>query len=229
MKKLLTVFCSLCIMYANAQTPAKSGSVKTQDTTKNSKFSKKGYDSWKAQSNMGATSTVVNPLYEAPTTAGNNPLMGQNRPGTPIGGIIVKGGKNPGGQMMTLTTNEIGEITLNITEAGNYKFTIIAPAKNEEQTSNTPESRGWNGTVKGSSKVTGGPIGGIIVKGGKNPGGQMFTIISNEKGEIELKNLTVGNYKFSVTQPAINTSKKGINEAGMPSTNTAQPKKTKNE
>lgn len=34
------------------------------------------------------------------------------RPGTPIGGIIVKGGKNPGGQMKELKTDENGVITL---------------------------------------------------------------------------------------------------------------------
>ncbi len=33
--------------------------------------------------------------------------------GNPIGGIIVKGGKNPGGSMMTITTNGNGELNLN--------------------------------------------------------------------------------------------------------------------
>jgi len=34
------------------------------------------------------------------------------KPGTPIGGIIVKGGKNPGGQMREIKTDEKGEIEL---------------------------------------------------------------------------------------------------------------------
>lgn len=44
-------------------------------------------------------------------------------PGTPIGGIIVKGGKNPGGQMRTTTTNEFGEFEFTGWEEGNYTIT----------------------------------------------------------------------------------------------------------
>ncbi len=46
------------------------------------------------------------------------------RPGTPIGGIIVKGGKNPGGQMKTLSTNENGEFEFPGLTEGNYTFTV---------------------------------------------------------------------------------------------------------
>ncbi|MES2880656.1 MAG: carboxypeptidase-like regulatory domain-containing protein, partial [Bacteroidota bacterium] len=45
------------------------------------------------------------------------------RPGTPIGGIIVKGGKNPGGQMRTTTTNEHGEFEFTNWGEGNYTIT----------------------------------------------------------------------------------------------------------
>jgi len=44
-------------------------------------------------------------------------------------------------------------------------------------------------------------FGGIIVKGGKNPGGQLFTLISDENGVITLKNLPKGNYKFKIMVP----------------------------
>lgn len=42
------------------------------------------------------------------------------RAGQPIGGIIVKGGKNPGGQMRTTTTNAYGEFEFTDWQAGNY-------------------------------------------------------------------------------------------------------------
>lgn len=141
-----------------------------------------------------------------------------SRPGTPIGGIIVKGGKNPGGQMITTTTNEKGEIALNILEAGNYKFTITAPQQNIEQAASkdtrtytggrkneevaaTSERKGWDGTVKGGSYVAGGPIGGIIVKGGRNASSQTISVVSNGKGEIELAKLEPGIYKFIIVNP----------------------------
>ncbi|MDQ0641582.1 putative cupredoxin-like copper-binding protein [Pedobacter sp. W3I1] len=94
--------------------------------------------------------------------------------GQPIGGIVVKGGKNPGGNTITLVTNQNGEIEFNNTGTGNYKFIISVPSTN-------PKSR-----------VAGSPIGGIIVKGGKNPGGSLITLITNENGEIEFNNLPVG-------------------------------------
>ena len=47
--------------------------------------------------------------------------------GSPIGGVVVKGGKNPGGNMMVITTNNNGEFELNGLEAGDYKFTVTVP------------------------------------------------------------------------------------------------------
>lgn len=99
--------------------------------------------------------------------------------GQPIGGIVVKGGKNPGGSILNLVTNQNGEIEFNNASAGNYKFTISVPSTNP------------------NSRVAGSPIGGIIVKGGKNPGGSLITLITNENGEIELNNLPAGLYKFT--------------------------------
>jgi hypothetical protein len=99
--------------------------------------------------------------------------------GQPIGGIVVKGGKNPGGNTITLVTNQNGEIEFNNTSMGNYKFIISVPSTN-------PKSR-----------VAGSPIGGIIVKGGKNPGGSLITLMTNENGEIELNDLPAGLYKFT--------------------------------
>lgn len=109
-----------------------------------------------------------------------------NTLGTPIGGIIVKGGKNPGGQMFTVVTNDKGQAEINNLEAGNYTLTLTSPA---------------SGSPSGAAKVPGGPIGGIIVKGGKNPGGQMFTMITDEKGQVNVDIKEAGNYIIKVSYP----------------------------
>lgn len=155
--------------------------------------------------------------------------------GGPIGGIIVKGGKNPGGQMKTMTTNDNGEFSFEITERGNYVFQISAPDepnhanRTEAQDFNTTRSNRDNrlatspktdGTKTdaiegggGTANKPGTPIGGIIVKGGKNPGGQMFTTTTNANGEFEFDVTEPGNYKFEISNPA--PAGKGINEAGI--------------
>jgi len=44
-------------------------------------------------------------------------------PGSPIGGIMVKGGKNPGGQMRALaTTDATGKFKIEFVEGGDYKL-----------------------------------------------------------------------------------------------------------
>ncbi|RZK57809.1 MAG: carboxypeptidase regulatory-like domain-containing protein [Pedobacter sp.] len=103
--------------------------------------------------------------------------------GQPIGGIIVKGGRNPGGNLNAVTS-ENGEVLFNNPSTGNYKFIISLPTNNP------------------NARQAGGPIGGIVVKGGKNPGGQMFTVNSNANGEVILNNLEAGNYKFTVIGPS---------------------------
>ena len=50
-------------------------------------------------------------------------------PGTPIGGIIVKGGKNPGGQMRSLTTTDAnGTFHIRFSEGGEYKLEFDRPS-----------------------------------------------------------------------------------------------------
>jgi hypothetical protein len=46
----------------------------------------------------------------------------------------------------------------------------------------------------------GNPIGGLTIKGGKNPGGQMLSKITNNQGEFEFLNLDPGNYSFEIEQ-----------------------------
>ena len=62
-------------------------------------------------------------------------------PGGPIGGIIVKGGKNPGGQMHVLaTTDANGKFKLQVEEGGAYRFEFVAP----DQAAESPRlSRGF--------------------------------------------------------------------------------------
>jgi hypothetical protein len=74
---------------------------------------------------------------------GDKPTQEQAmRPGNPIGGIIVKGGKNPGGELFTVQTNEDGEFEYNGLEAGQYQFefgqTIVLDAVSKVTV------RGWN-------------------------------------------------------------------------------------
>ena len=180
--------------------------------------------------------------------------------GEPIGGTIVKCGKNPGGSLMTVTTNEKGEAQLKDLEKGDYTFTVEQPVaehrghvtlikKNEQpdvtahsitQTAQrgeqappapgigvvvkknpgggaskavvTNENGQANITIKEAGnytialtqtqgKTAGEPIGGITVKCGKNPGGSLMTVTTNEKGEANLNDLEKGDYTFTVEQP----------------------------
>lgn len=191
--------------------------------------------------------------------------------GQPIKGVIVKGGKNPGGNTMAITTNDKGEFELNGLEAGDYKFAITVPEepagksinekgikRSEDASSNrlsmtpttTKQTQGSNfgekvagGLQSGAGAVSqgasksisskgvsstkdksdnmvyspGNPIGGVIVKGGKNPGGNMIIITTNDNGEFALKGLEAGDYKFVITAPE-QPAGKSISEKGVSST-----------
>ncbi|MFT3678000.1 MAG: hypothetical protein QM781_19065 [Chitinophagaceae bacterium] len=141
----------------------------------------------------------TNPVYSGSGNSGNNPLYnGMAKPGSPIGGIVVKGGKNPGGNMLVVSSNESGEFELNGLEAGEYQFVLSAP--------DAPQGKSIN--EKGVKRVNasemakpGTPIGGIVVKGGKNPGGNMTNLTVDRNGNIRFEVLEAGNYKFMVETP----------------------------
>lgn len=124
----------------------------------------------------GIDDTIVSPVPSSTYSA---------RPGEPIGGIVVKGGRNPGGQMKMITNNK-GEFTFQNLKTADLQFIIELP---EAASGNSDNAR------------PGEPIGGIIVKGGKNHGGQLFTLMSDEHGVITLKDLPAGDYKFKITAP----------------------------
>ena len=147
-------------------------------------------------------------------------------PGNPIGGIIVKGGKNPGPRDMIVVSNQNGEVTFPVTEAGEYALQIIMPEASGKSISekgvrgNKRTVRTYTGGRKNEASTTnaqarpGSPIGGILVKRGKKPGGNMMVITSNDKGEFELNGLETGNYQFPLTTPETPQGK-SISEKGL--------------
>lgn len=156
--------------------------------------------------------------------------------GQPIGGIVVKGGKNPGGNMINAMTDENGEILFTAEEAGVYTFHLTVP-ENEgagerrvevlksnktgdpDLAKNKREKRTYTGGRKNEAPVVemmmmpGNPIGGIIVKGGKNPGGAGINLVTDENGTITFSVQEPGAYKLQVTAPGNNG--KSINEKGV--------------
>jgi hypothetical protein len=136
------------------------------------------------------------------------------RPGNPIGGIIVKGGKNPGGQLFTTTTNESGEFSFDVSAPGTYSFRISNPVKsdkgiNEAGIKKTEVAAGkGKRTYTGGRKnepqesVAGGPLKGIDVKLGKNPNnGIQMRAVTNEQGEAEFDIPEAGSYKIIIQTP----------------------------
>ena len=154
--------------------------------------------------------------------------------GNSTGGIIVKGRKKSGGQLITIVTDEQGSFELKNLEKGVYEFSLTNPSKAEAQDFNTTRSNRDNRLVTnpqtGDATTTsnptqaigqaqdfnttrnnkergqlvtkpGTPIGGIIVKGGKNPGGQMKNFVVDDQGNIRFEVLEAGNYKFIIQTP----------------------------
>jgi hypothetical protein len=143
---------------------------------------------------------VKNPLYNGGGASGDNPLHKASvaMPGSPIGGIVVKGGKNPGGNMLVITTDQNGGFELTGLETGSYQFRLTAPDQPQEKSIN---EKGVKRADASAFASPGQPIGGIVVKGGKNPGGNMTNLSVSNDGMIRFDVLEAGNYKFIIQTP----------------------------
>jgi len=102
--------------------------------------------------------------------------------GNPIGGIIVKGGKNPGGSTVTTTTNNKGEFEFTASEDGDYLFTITAQG---------------DGAMQRDTK--GNPLYEVGGQSSSNPMFRTMTITSNNDGTFQLNGIKAGNYRFVIT------------------------------
>ncbi|HEY6504296.1 MAG TPA: hypothetical protein VIZ28_10005 [Chitinophagaceae bacterium] len=60
----------------------------------------------------------------APYTPGGENTGPAMKPGNPIGGLTIKGGKNPGGNLTMVQTDGNGEFEYTDLEAGDYTFTV---------------------------------------------------------------------------------------------------------
>ncbi len=132
------------------------------------------------------------------------------KPGSPIGGIVVKGGKNPGGNM-NLVSNKNGEILLDDLGKGSYTFQISVP---EAPQGKSISSKGVKRNEATEAAKPGTPIGGIVVKGGKNPGGNYFSLPVDGNGNVDFEVSEQGNYKL-VVEEAMPQADKSINEKGV--------------
>lgn len=176
---------------------------------------------------------LVNPLFQQDGNASENPMQNLStlaKPGNPIGGVIVKGGKNPGPREMLAVTNENGEIVFSVTEIGEYTLKLMVPEASEKSISskgvksipsenNKREVRTYSGGRKNKVSdenmmaLPGQPIKGVIVKGGKNPGGNSINLITNESGELIFSVQEAGEYKLRITTPQ--APGKSISEQGV--------------
>lgn len=106
-------------------------------------------------------------------------------------GVVIKKNPGSGASKISGSTNAQGETTIEITEKGNYSFTV----KSQTDLVN----------VNNQVKTKGGPVKGVKVALGKNPSGNIIAVApTNDKGEIEFEDLEPGSYKVVVLTDGIN-------------------------
>lgn len=151
--------------------------------------------------------TPTTPKQTQGMNFGEKVAQGMAAPGQPIGGIVVKGGKNPGGSIMIAVTNEKGVFECYNLQPGDYQFILTVPDALQEK------SISEKGVKRAAAEIAdpGQPIGGIVVKGGKNPGGSMTNLSVSENGEIRFEILEAGDYQFMI-QAGENPSQNNSNQ-----------------
>ena len=100
--------------------------------------------------------------------------------GSPIGGIVVKGGKTDAALTEAKPGNPIGGV---IVKGGHNGITANAQATNPLYASSGTE--GHNPLYQ--SKSAGQPIGGIVVKGGQNEGSSALVVAPDNSKSISSK------------------------------------------
>jgi hypothetical protein len=120
--------------------------------------------------------------------------------GQPIGGIVVKGGINA----------DVKENPLHTAPVGEHPNVLAADVQNPLY--NTSGNSSSNPIYAGTNRVSGQPIGGIVVKGGKNPGGNI-TVLNNGK-TISEKGIKINDFaiKENGIKSLASSTQKGTEE-----------------
>ena len=149
---------------------------------------------------------IVNGQVDSLTNQNSNVGLAAAKPGNPIGGIIVKGGKNPGGEMKTIgTTNEKGELLVKIDEAGSYRIAVELPINEEVVDSNNANINTSRGNIKQPKAMitTDNPKRGLVIRLGEGMGGALQPGgVTNENGELLLNFSKPGDYKIVIAPRA---------------------------
>ena len=149
---------------------------------------------------------IVNGQVDSLTNQNSNVGLAAAKPGNPIGGIIVKGGKNPGGEMKTIgTTNEKGELLVKIDEAGSYRIAVELPINEEVVDSNNANINTSRGNIKQPKAMitTDNPKRGLVIRLGEDMGGALQPGgVTNENGELLLNFSKPGDYKIVIAPRA---------------------------
>lgn len=126
-------------------------------------------------------------------------------PRTPIGGIIVKGGKNPGGQMLVrATTDSNGSFTVNFTEGGEYSVEFERPNAGKNSGGKVDAEMQLDYTMQTSAKSAG-------RRSFSNKTGKDATIITVPEGGAIIK----GTLRSSGSFQAPKAVPKAITQSGI--------------